>query len=95
MNQFWSIAKEEKILYCLTMLTKNDLSAIRKTVKGEVHGVEERLGKRIDGVEQRLSDKIAKVEESLDIVEEVVVKHYHKMEQRITDIEEDLHSSGN
>lgn len=66
------------------MLTRDDLSAIKKVVKEEVQGTEERLG-----------EKISKVQETIDIVQNVVVKHYGELEQRVTSIEEELHNPKN
>jgi len=66
------------------MLTRDDLSEIKKVVKEEVQGVEERLG-----------EKISKVQEAIDIVQNVVVKHYGELEQRVTSIEEELRNPRN
>jgi len=77
------------------MLTRDDLSAIKKVVKEEAQGVEERLTDKINGVEKKLGEKIAKVQESVDIVQEVVVKHYGKLEQRVANIEEELRTPRN
>ncbi|MBI4079352.1 MAG: hypothetical protein HY429_03595 [Candidatus Levybacteria bacterium] len=84
------------------MLTQDDLSSIQKLVKKEVQGVEERIGTKIDGfgealngVAEALEAKIAKVQETADIIQEVMVKHHTALEQRVTNLEEKLHSSGN
>jgi len=72
------------MMYGLFMLTKDDLSAIKKVVKGEVQSSE-----------KRINTKIEKVQESVDIVQEVVVKHYSKLEQRVSKIEEEIQVSRN
>jgi molybdopterin converting factor small subunit len=72
------------------MLTKNDLSSIRKLVKGEVQGSEKKLGAKMQAVEKSLSSKINKVQESVDVVHAVVVEHYGKLEKRVAVIEEEL-----
>ena len=84
------------------MLTQDDLSSIQKLVKKEVQDVEERLGAKIAGVQdalagvgEELEAKIAKVQETADIIQEVMVKHHTALEQRVTNIEEKLHSPGN
>jgi len=88
------------------MLTRDDLSAIKKVVKEEVQGVEERLSeevkdgkdslrKEMQGMEERLGGKISKVQETIDIVQNVVVKHYGELEQRVTSIEEELRNQRN
>lgn len=91
------------------MLTKSDLSEIQKLVKVEVQGSEQRLGKRVEGladgmvdVEKKLgkridslSSKIDRIEESVDIIQEVVVKHYNQPEQRVVKLEEKPQSSDN
>ena len=88
------------------MLTRDDLSAIKKVVKEEVQGVEERqaekdngleerLTEKIQGVEERLGEKISKVQETIDIVQNVVVKHYGELEQRVASIEEELRNPRN
>ena len=104
-------------MYCNIMLTRDDLSAIKKVVKEEVrdveerqavkdNGLEERLGGKIkdsEGVlreemksmEARLEKKISKVQETIDIVQNVVVKHYGELEQRVTNIEEELRNPRN
>ena len=73
------------------MLSSNDLLAIKKIVKEEIHGIEEELSGKIAGVEERLNGKIAKVQETIDIVQSVMVEHHSKLEQRVTNIEEELH----
>lgn len=61
------------------MLTKGDLSAIQGLIKTETQGVEERLGKKIENLQ-----------ESVDIIQSVVVDHYGKLDERVTQIEEHL-----
>lgn len=77
------------------MLTRNDLSAIKKVIKEEVQGSEERQAEKDNGLEKRLSEKITKVQETIDIVQNVVVKHYGELEQRVTSVEEELRNQRN
>lgn len=77
------------------MLTQGDLSAIQKVVKKEVQGVEERLSTKLNKANESLGAKITKVQETIDIVQNVVVKHHGKLEQRVVRIEEELHASRN
>ncbi|PIP75112.1 MAG: hypothetical protein CO028_04860 [Candidatus Levybacteria bacterium CG_4_9_14_0_2_um_filter_35_21] len=79
------------------MLTKNDLSAIQKLVRIETSGVEKRLGERIykldgkiDVIQVGLNAKIDKVQESVDIVQNVVIEHYDKLDKRVAQIEDHL-----
>lgn len=74
----------------MSMLTKDDLSAIQKVVKQEVEIVENRSSKRMQKLEKNLSSKITKVQETVDIVQNVIVEHHTQLEQRVTRIEEEL-----
>ena len=94
-NSLWSIEKYQKILYRKSMLTKGDLSAISGIVKEEARSVKEDLRGEIKSVEERFNSIIAKVQESVDTVQEVVVKHYGKSNQRVTNPEEELYYSKN
>lgn len=65
------------------MLSKNDILEIKKLVDNS----EEKLQKIISASEKRLSDKIDKVQETVDIVQNVMVVHYTKLEKRVEKIE--------
>ncbi len=76
----FDIALTHKKRYCQYMLTNDDLMAIQKLIREEVQGTEKRLTAKID-----------KVQETVDVVQNVVVKHYGKLDQRVTNLEEELH----
>lgn len=43
----------------------------------------------------KLGEKIEKVQEAVEIVQNVVVKHYGELDQRVTNIEEELRAPKN
>ena len=58
-------------------------------VREEVEAGEKRLSTKISKVQQTLSTKIDKVQQSVDIVQNVMVEHYTKLENCVTQLEAD------
>ncbi len=63
------------------------LEQLRKVVREEVEAAEKRLSTKLEVTEMQLSTKIDKVQESVDIVQNVMVEHYKKLEDRVTQLE--------
>ncbi len=59
--------------------------------RGEVGTIRE----EVSAVEERLSIQINKVQETVEIIQNVVVKHFTNLEQRVITLEDELHPSKN
>lgn len=80
------------------MQINNDFSTIQQLIKDEIKSVRDDIqGIRdeLKDTEKRLSDKIDNLQKTVDIVQNVMVKHYGKLDQRMTDIEDALPISKN
>ena len=65
------------------------LAQIKKLFEEEREQTRRLVREEVDAVEKRLSTKIDKVQQSVDIVQNVMVEHYKKLEDRVTQLEAD------
>jgi len=75
--------------YSNSMLTNNDLQAIRKVIKEEV-GPLDRKVVTLDKKVEKLDKKLDKAQEDISAILTTVIEHHDALEKRVGHIEEHL-----